>query len=132
MKYLSIILLFLFSCGGLVDRVGDEPTNGLKKEKPVEIVDTPTAFEDGEKDAFPDDWLLIRTFQGEWSIMGDDGTKDHDEYCVYEFHYSKSRGKFKLVTEGYRPKNHTLYERMSEAMGNINNCLLYTSPSPRD
>ena len=127
MKYLAIILLFLVSCKSPVERVGDDkPTDGLKKE-PVEVVDTPTepdGFEDGIKDGFPDDWVLIKAFQGEWAMIGDDGTKDHDEYCVYEFHYSKSRGKFELRTEGYRPKNHSMYERMSKAMGNINKAQL--------
>jgi hypothetical protein len=64
------------------------------------------------------DWVLIRSVQGEWTI--NQGKSSYDEYCVFEIVYSKSRDKFDLKLEGYRPKNHTAYKGMSGLMANIN------------
>lgn len=111
MNKLIIIFLFMFSCTPTVERFGGETNN--KKEPTIEVVEESDAVSEGVND-----WMLIRAFQGEWKITSGDHT--YDDHCLFEFHYSKSREKFELRTDGYLPKNHDLYPKMSKVMGKVN------------
>jgi hypothetical protein len=122
-----LILLFvvvtMFTCGSPVQRVGEEKTP--EKLQPVEKPQSPVKEEPDVTPAIEpvddgglNDWVLIRSVQGEWTI--NQGKSSYDEYCVFEIVYSKSRDKFDLKLEGYRPKNHTAYKGMSGLMANIN------------
>lgn len=113
MKHL-IILLLIISCGSPVERIEDEPIKGTKPIVKVEVKDEPKQPVEVEPEN--NDWRLVKSVQGHWDIIGEDGTKDHDEYCVYEFYYSRSRGEFKLELEGYRPKNHSTYKYISKLL----------------
>ena len=123
MKHVIIILLLLFSCGSPVQRVVDEGTptklQPIPKVEPKIIPQIEPFVDDGgEKD-----WLLIRSIQGEWKVTNQEN-ESHDEYCIYEFYYSKSRNKFNLRMEGYRPKNHTVYSGAAKILSNINKATL--------
>ena len=120
-----ILIGLVWSCGNPVERVG-----GDKTPKKLEPVETP-AVEPIEEEAVvtpvvepvddgkPNDWVLIKSVQGEWTINRQDKSS-YDEYCVFEIVYSESRDKFDLKLEGYRPKNHTAYKGMSELISKIN------------
>lgn len=121
MKYIIIILLLL-SCGSPVERVGSEnPPTKLQPIPKVEAEVTPIIkpIDDGGEN----DWIFIKAVQGEWKVKKQDGSS-YDDYCVYEFYYSKSRNKFDLRMEGYIPKNHSIYKDVSELFGKVNQATL--------
>lgn len=106
-------MFLLTSCGSAVERVDEKSKT---KKSVVEI--TSNGFEDGENDGI-DDWVLIRSIQAEWHVVVDED-ESYDEHCLYEFYYSKNLSEFKLVFEGYKPKNHSTYKSVSKIMGAIN------------
>ena len=53
--------------------------------------------------------VLIK--RGEWTIKVD-SSSSYDEYCEFQIHHNRTTDEYKLVTLGYKPTSHALYEEM--------------------
>lgn len=67
----------------------------------------------------PKDWYPVWTDQAKWDIQGWDEMGDAYNYqktCSYEILHSPSRKKYKIITHGYKPKEHTAYHEVVQKL----------------
>jgi hypothetical protein len=65
------------------------------------------------KSVFCPNWVLVYTESATWNLtITSDFYDDYKEKrkCFYHIYYSKSRNKYKLITSGYKPKQHPWYK----------------------
>lgn len=67
------------------------------------------------------DWVTVWTERGAWVCQSIFGGGEYAEICTYRILYSKSRGKFKLQTEGLNPSAHSKYNIAKDKLREYNN-----------
>ena len=54
------------------------------------------------------DWTPVWSQSGKWEQLTTSQFKDV-KLCHFIIEHSKSRSKYRLITDGYNPKNHPVY-----------------------
>lgn len=70
-----------------------------------------------------EDWMLIKSMQGEWVVLDGEGGST-DDHCLYEIFYSESRNDFKFEYSGLQPKNHKMYEDVAILISDVNEAMI--------
>lgn len=60
---------------------------------------------------FSKKWIVIWSIDGQWNIVDDFDTKKLIDIkkCNYIIEFCEKNDEFRLITEGYNPKQHNLY-----------------------
>lgn len=106
-----ITLLFIglvMSCGNSEETSKNGLTRKLTSKRKVETSEKVTST----------DKILVYSVTGDWKVNYNGGDYE-DKYCTYEIFYTETTNTYKLVMEGYQPKNHSAYEDISKLIINI-------------
>ncbi len=67
------------------------------------------------------DYITVYTKRGIWEINDysfGEPPMTNKKSCIYKIQYSKIRDKYRLITSGYKTKEHKLYSFMLDIMNN--------------
>lgn len=60
------------------------------------------------------EFLVVYSSSATWSVNGNGSP--YNEYCNYDILYNSVTNEYKLVMDGYRPRDHTAFDKVNKTL----------------